>query len=192
MEKVRCGWCLSSELYMKYHDEEWGVPSYDDQHLFEMLILEGNQAGLSWITILNKRENFREAFDGFNAEKMARYDEKKVAELLNNAGIIRNKLKVRAAISNAQTYLKIVEGGMSFSDYFWRFNDFKVTVNSYKTLEEVPNTTDISDAMSKQMKKDGFKFVGSTVMYAHMQATGMVNDHLVDCFRYEECKALIK
>lgn len=187
MEKVKCDWCMGSELYQKYHDEEWGVPSYDDQHLFEMLILEGNQAGLSWSTILNKRENFREAFDGFNAEKMACYDEKKVAELLSNAGIIRNKLKVRAAITNAQTYLGIKESGRSFSDYFWSFNDGKVTVNSFKTMSDIPATTAVSDKMSKQMKKDGFKFVGSTIMYAHMQATGMVNDHIVSCFRYKEC-----
>ncbi len=181
---------MGSTLYQEYHDKEWGVPSFDDQHLFEMLILEGNQAGLSWSTILNKREHFREAFDGFNAEKMAKYSEEKVQELLQNPGIIRNKLKVRAAITNAQIYLKIKDSGMSFSDYFWRFNDGKVTVNAFKTLKEVPATSPISDAMSKQMKKDGFKFVGSTIMYAHMQATGMVNDHIVDCFRYQECKEM--
>ena len=183
---------MGSELYQKYHDEEWGSPNYNDEHLFEMLILEGNQAGLSWSTILNKRENFREAFDGFDAEKMARYDEKKVAELLSNAGIIRNKLKVRAAITNAQAYLKIKESGTTFSDYFWGFNDGKVTVNSFKSLSEVPATTAVSDKMSKQMKKDGFKFVGSTIMYAQMQATGMVNDHIVSWFRYQECKEMAK
>ena len=183
---------MGSELYQKYHDEEWGAPNYNDEHLFEMLILEGNQAGLSWSTILNKRENFREAFDGFDAEKMARYDEKKVAELLSNAGIIRNKLKVRAAITNAQAYLKIKESGTTFSDYFWGFNDGKVTVNSFKSLSEVPATTAVSDKMSKQMKKDGFKFVGSTIMYAQMQATGMVNDHIVSWFRYQECKEMAK
>ena len=187
MDKIKCDWCLGSELYQKYHDEEWGLPSYDDQHLFEMLILEGNQAGLSWSTILNKRENFRQAFDGFNAEKMARYDEKKRAELLTNAGIIRNKLKVNAAIVNAQLYLDIKNSGHSFSDYLWKFNDGKVTVNNFKSMSDVPATSPVSDAMSKQMKKDGFKFVGSTIMYAHMQATGMVNDHIVSCFRYQEC-----
>lgn len=192
MDKIKCDWCLGSELYQKYHDEEWGVPSYDDQHLFEMLILEGNQAGLSWSTILNKRENFREAFDGFDAEKMARYDDKKRAELLSNAGIIRNKLKVNAAIVNAQLYLDIKNRGQSFSDYLWKFNDGQVTVNNFKSMSDVPATTPVSDAMSKQMKKDGFKFVGSTIMYAHMQATGMVNDHIVSCFRYESCKSLAK
>jgi DNA-3-methyladenine glycosylase I len=155
-----------------------------------MLILEGNQAGLSWSTVLNKRENFRKALDGFNAEKIARYDDKKRAELLNNAGIIRNKLKVNAAIVNAQTYLKIKETGTSFSDYLWKFNEGRVTINNFKTMDDIPATTKVSDIMSKQMKKDGFKFVGSTIMYAHMQATGMVNDHIVSCFRYKPCKEL--
>lgn len=190
MELIKCDWCKGSDLYQKYHDEEWGVPSFNDEHLFEMLILEGNQAGLSWSTVLNKRENFREALDGFNAEKIARYDDKKRAELLNNAGIIRNKLKVNAAIVNAQTYLKIKETGISFSDYLWKFNEGRVTINSFKTMDDIPATTKVSDIMSKQMKKDGFKFVGSTIMYAHMQATGMVNDHIVSCFRYKPCKEL--
>lgn len=184
--KNRCPWCESTDLYKKYHDEEWGNPCYDDETLFEFLILETNQAGLSWITILNKRENFRKAMDGFDAEKIARYDDIKFQELMSDAGIIRNKLKIKAAITNAQQYLKIKEGGQSFSDYMWQFTDGKVIKNSWETLSEVPATTKESDLMSKVMKKDGFKFVGSTVMYAHMQATGMVNDHLVDCFRYEE------
>lgn len=192
MDKNRCGWCSSTELYRKYHDEEWGVPSFDDDHLFEMLILEGNQAGLSWITVLNKRENYRKAFDGFDAEKMARYDEKKFQELINNAGIIRNKLKINAAIHNAKLYLDLKDKGISLSDYLWKFTEGKVIVNSFKDLSEVPATTAISDKMSKQMKKDGFKFVGSTVMYAHMQATGMVNDHITSCFRYQECLDLGK
>ncbi len=190
MELIKCDWCRGSDLYQKYHDEEWGVPSFNDEHLFEMLILEGNQAGLSWSTVLNKRENFRKALDGFNAEKIARYDDKKRAELLNNAGIIRNKLKVNAAIVNAQTYLKIKETGTSFSDYLWKFNEGRVTINNFKTMDDIPATTKVSDIMSKQMKKDGFKFVGSTIMYAHMQATGMVNDHIVSCFRYKPCKEL--
>lgn len=188
MEKIKCDWCLGSDLYQQYHDEEWGVPSYDDQHLFEMLILEGNQAGLSWITILNKRENFRKALDGFDAEKMALYDENKRQELLSNAGIIRNKLKVNAAIVNAQAFLKIRESGITFSDYLWQFNDGKVLVNSFKTMADVPATSEVSDRMSKQLKKDGFKFVGSTIMYAFMQATGMVNDHIVSCYRHKECQ----
>lgn len=192
MDVIKCNWCLGSDLYQKYHDEEWGVPSFDDEHLFKMLILEGNQAGLSWSTILNKRENFRKAFDGFDAEKIARYDDIKRAELLNNAGIIRNKLKVNAAITNAQAYLKIKEAGKTFSDYLWNFNDGKVTVNSFKSMDEIPTKTEVSDIMSKQLKKDGFKFVGSTIMYAHMQATGMVNDHIISCFRYEPCKKLAK
>jgi len=191
MDKIRCDWCAGSDLYKQYHDEEWGVPSYDDQHLFEMLILEGNQAGLSWITVLKKRENYREAFDGFNAEKMARYDETKFNELIQNPGIIRNKLKVKAAISNAQIYLDIKEKGSSFSDYLWQFTDGHVITNKFKTMNDIPATSDVSDRMSKQMKKDGFKFVGSTIMYAHMQATGMVNDHIRSCFRYQACKDLV-
>lgn len=184
---TRCAWCESTDLYKKYHDVEWGKPCYDDHTLFEFLILETNQAGLSWITILNKRENFRAAMDQFDAEKIARYDDKKIAELLANAGIIRNKLKINAAIVNAQKFLDLKERGQSFKDYLYQFIDGKVIINKFKTMLEVPATTPISDTMSKQMKKDGFKFVGSTVMYAHMQATGMVNDHIVDCFRHQEC-----
>lgn len=184
--EIRCGWCESTELYKKYHDEEWGNPVYDDNLLFEFLILETNQAGLSWITILNKRENFRNAMDGFNAEKMANYDSKKVESLLQDAGIIRNKLKINAAIVNAQQFLKVKETGQSFTEYMWKFTDGKVITNNFKTLKDVPATTPISDKMSKEMKKDGFKFVGSTVMYAHMQATGMVNDHITSCFRHKE------
>ena len=190
MEINRCGWCSSSELYKKYHDEEWGVPCFDDDTLFEFLILETNQAGLSWITILNKRENFRIAMDGFDPEKIARYDEHKIQELLNNPGIIRNKLKVNAAVSNAQAYLKIKESGRSFTDYMYDFTNGKVIVNHFKELKDVPATTAESDKMSIQMKKDGFKFVGSTVMYAHMQATGMVNDHITSCYRHQECAEL--
>lgn len=188
--KQRCSWCESTELYKAYHDEEWGVPCYDDETLFEFLILETNQAGLSWITILNKRENFRKAMDGFDAEKIARYDDKKFQELMSDTGIIRNKLKIKAAISNAQQYLKIKESDQSFCDYLWQFTDGKVITNSWKSLDEIPATTKESDFMSKTMKKDGFKFVGSTVMYAHMQATGMVNDHVVSCYRYSEVDQL--
>lgn len=185
-DKNRCEWCLGFPEYINYHDTEWGVPSYDDRHQFEMLILEGMQAGLSWATVLKKRENFRAAFDRFDPEKIARYDQAKIDELLQNSGIIRNKLKVNAAVTNAQAYLKIVESGRTFSDYIWQFVDGKPIINSWKSLKEVPAETPESDRMSKQLKKDGFKFVGSTICYAHMQATGMVNDHVVDCFRYGE------
>lgn len=185
-DKNRCEWCLGFPEYIDYHDNEWGVPSYDDDHLFEMLILEGMQAGLSWATILKKRDSFRQAFDGFDPEIMARYDQKKIAELLQNPGIIRNHLKVNAAVTNAQSYIKIVESGRTFSDYIWQFVDGKPIINQWKTLKQVPAKTDVSDRMSKQLKKDGFKFTGSTICYAFMQATGMVNDHLTDCFRYEE------
>jgi len=186
-EPVRCAWCESSDLYKSYHDKEWGVPCHDDQKLFEMLMLECNQAGLSWITILNKRENFREAFDGFDAEKIASYDDQKLESLLQNPGIIRNRLKVKAAVTNAQLYLDIKSKGTTFDEYLWKFVDGSPIVNTFETLSEVPATTSISDTMSKQMKKDGFKFVGSTVIYAHMQATGMVNDHIMSCHRYHDC-----
>lgn len=185
-KKTRCDWSRHSELEMEYHDREWGVPSYDDRHLFEMLILEGAQAGLSWITVLKKRESYREAFDQFDPEKIAAYDDQKRAELLANPGIIRNRLKVQAAITNAQAFLRITETGRSFSDYIWGFVDGESIVNRFKTMSEVPAETEVSRKMSKQLKKDGFKFVGPTICYAFMQATGMVNDHLTSCFRYGE------
>ena len=181
--KRRCGWCLSSDLYKKYHDEEWGVPVYDDQKLFEFLILETFQAGLSWITILNKRENFKLAFDDFDYKKVANYSEDKIQELLLDAGIIRNKLKVYSAVSNAQAFIKVQEEFGSFSQYIWDFTEGKPIKNNPKTLKEVPSTTPLSDAISKDLKKRGFKFVGSTVVYAHMQATGMVDDHVEDCWK---------
>ncbi|WP_395076028.1 DNA-3-methyladenine glycosylase I [Flavobacterium sp.] len=182
MESNRCGWCLSSDLYKEYHDKEWGKPIYDDASIFEFLILETFQAGLSWITILNKRENFRLAFDDFDYQKIANYNTSKEEELLENAGIIRNKLKVKATIGNAVAFMKIQEEFGSFSNYIWGFVDGKPIVNHWKSLSEVPATTPISDALSKDLKKRGFKFVGSTVIYAHMQATGMVNDHVLDCW----------
>lgn len=181
-EKTRCGWCLSSDLYKEYHDQEWGTPVYDDATLFEFLILETFQAGLSWITILNKRENFKKAFDQFDYKKIANYTEDKIQELLLDSGIIRNKLKVRSAVSNAQAFMKIQEEFGSFSKYMWEFTDGKPLINNPKTLKEVPATTPLSDAISKDLKKRGFKFVGSTVIYANMQATGMVNDHVQDCW----------
>lgn len=185
-ENNKCGWCLGDPLYEEYHDTEWGVPVYDDETIFEFLLLETFQAGLSWITILRKRENFREAFDDFDYKKIATYSEDKIQELLQNAGIIRNKLKVRGTVTNAQLFMKIQEEFGSFSTYIWSFVDGAPIKNSVGDYKKAPPTTTISDALSKDLKKRGFKFVGSTVMYAHMQATGMVNDHEVDCFRYSE------
>lgn len=184
--KKRCGWCLGDPLYEAYHDEEWGVPVKDDQTLFEFLILETFQAGLSWITVLRKRENFRKAFDQFNYQKIARYDEVKIEELLQDAGIIRNRLKVRATISNARAYMKVQDEFGSFSDYIWGFVDGQPIRNTVNDYRSAPATTPLSDTISKDLKKRGFKFVGSTVVYAHMQATGMVNDHEISCFRYEQ------
>ena len=186
MNKIRCNWCGTDPLYMEYHDAEWGVPVYDDAKLFEFLILETFQAGLSWITILRKRENFRAAFDNFNYKLIANYDDSKFNELINNAGIIRNKLKIKATISNAVAFMEIQKEFGSFSNYIWKFTNGKPIKNKPKTLKEVPATTELSDIISKDLKKRGFKFVGSTVIYAHMQATGMVNDHIIDCFRYNE------
>jgi DNA-3-methyladenine glycosylase I len=182
-DKTRCGWCLSSDLYKEYHDKEWGVPVYDDQKLFEFLILETFQAGLSWITILKKRENFQAAFDDFDYKKVANYPEEKIQELLLNAGIIRNQLKIRSAVSNAVAFMKVQEEFGDFSNYIWGFTNGKPIDYNRKSLKEVPATTRLSDEISKDLKKRGFKFVGSTVVYAHMQATGMVNDHVEDCWR---------
>ena len=182
MDKIRCAWCGNDELYQKYHDEEWGKPVYDDETIFEFLVLESFQAGLSWITILRKRENFRKAFDNFDYQKIANYPDEKVEELMQDAGIIRNRLKILATISNAQKFMEIQKEFGSFSNYIWAFVDGKPIVNQPKTLKEVPATTEISDKLAKDLKKRGFKFMGSTVVYAHMQATGMVNDHVNDCF----------
>jgi DNA-3-methyladenine glycosylase I len=182
---TRCDWA-KNDLAISYHDAEWGVPARDDRRLFEFLILEGAQAGLSWDTILRKRENYRAAFDLFQAEKIALYDEKKVAELLQNEGIVRNRLKIASTIRNAQSYLKIKDEFGSFDSYIWQFVGGEPIINSWQTMSEVPAKTPVSDAMSKDLKKRGFNFVGSTIMYAFMQACGLVNDHLVSCFRYEE------
>lgn len=182
---MRCDWA-KNDLAIHYHDTEWGVPLHDDQRLFEFLILEGAQAGLSWDTILRKRENYRLAFDNFDAEKIARYDEAKCAELLTNEGIIRNRLKIASAVRNAKSYLEIKEEFGSFDKYIWQFVNDKPIINAWENINQVPASTSISDAMSKDLKKRGFNFVGSTIMYAFMQATGMVNDHLVSCFRYKE------
>lgn len=182
----RCEWCGTDPLYTAYHDEEWGVPVHDDRKLFEFLILEGAQAGLSWITILRKRENYRKAFDDFNPEKIVRYDEAKIAELMANEGIIRNRRKIEAAITNAAAFLKVQKEFGSFDAYIWQFVGGKPIRNVWNSIKDVPATSPESDAMSKDMKKRGFKFVGSTICYAHMQATGMVNDHIAGCFRYSE------
>ncbi|NOU96552.1 DNA-3-methyladenine glycosylase I [Paenibacillus sp. LMG 31456] len=189
MEQKRCGWVNKDPLYINYHDHEWGVPVHSEHKLFELLVLEGAQAGLSWYTVLQKRENYRQAFDGFDPQIVAAYDEAKVAELLGNPGIIRNRLKVRAAITNAQAFLKVQEEFGSFDAYIWRFIGGMPLCNSWRSLGEVPASTPESDAMSKDLKKRGFKFVGSTICYAYMQATGMVNDHTIECMLYEGAEA---
>lgn len=186
----RCGWCLGDELYERYHDCEWGVPTFDDRVLFEFLILEGAQAGLSWITILKKRENYRKALDRFDPEKIARYGAKKKRSLLANEGIVRNRLKIESTIGNARAYLDILGKTGSFSEYIWQFVDHQPIQNRYRSLSKVPASTKTSDEMSRQLKKDGFKFVGTTICYAYMQATGMVNDHLITCPRHEICRGL--
>lgn len=183
----RCDWA-KNELAIEYHDAEWGVPQHDDRKLFEFLILEGAQAGLSWDTILRKRENYRKAFDDFDYKKIALYDEKKKAELIENEGIIRNRLKIKSAVQNANAFLEIQKEFGSFDKYIWNFVDGKPIKNKWKNIQEVPAKTEISDAISKDLKKRGFNFVGSTIMYAFMQACGLVNDHLVSCFRYEEIR----
>ena len=185
LEKPRCYWTKNqSQACMKYHDEEWGVPVHDDQVLFEFLILEGAQAGLNWATILKKREGYRQAFAEFDPRKVAQFDENKIQELLQYKGIIRNRLKIRSAVSNAQNFLKIQEEFGSFNSYIWQFVGGTPIVGAWKTMNEVPVTTPQSDAISKELKKRGFKFTGSTIMYAFMQACGLVNDHTLDCFRF--------
>ena len=183
---TRCVWAGSSDLYVAYHDKEWGIPEFDDQKLFEMLILEGAQAGLSWITVLKKRENYRNLLDGFDVQKIISYDDIKVQELLNNEGIIRNRLKIASVITNARAFIEIQSEFGSFNKYIWSFVDGKPKINEWKSLGNLPANTPESDAMSKDLKKRGFKFAGTTICYAFMQAVGMVNDHTMDCFRYRE------
>jgi DNA-3-methyladenine glycosylase I len=185
---IRCGWAGSDSLYVAYHDEEWGVPVHDDTLLFEFLVLEGAQAGLSWLTILRKRENYRKAFSGFDPAKVARFDRRKVEHLLQNPGIVRNRLKVQSAVANARAFLRIRDEFGSFSAYQWRFVDGRPIRNRWRSLEQVPARTPQSDAMSADLKQRGFSFVGSTIVYAHMQAVGMVNDHLAGCFRHRELR----
>ncbi len=182
----RCPWCGSDPLYVAYHDTEWGVPCHDERTLFEFLILEGAQAGLSWITILRKRENYRRAFDGFDAGKIARYDDRDVARLLADAGIVRNRLKIAAAIDNARATLSLYEAGGSLNALFWQYVDGQPVTNRWQRLNDVPVFTPAAEALSKELKRHGFRFVGPTVIYSHMQATGMVNDHLVTCPRHAE------
>lgn len=192
MEKIRCGWCGTDALYTAYHDNEWGVPLHDDRRLFEMLILEGMQAGLSWITILRKRESFRRAFDNFDPKKVAKYGDKKIAELLSNPEIIRNRLKINAAVTNAREFLKIREEFGSFDTFIWGFVGGEPIVNRPKTLADVPATTPLSDKISAELKRRGFKFVGSTIVYSFMQAVGMVDDHLVSCFCHTDNRKMHK
>jgi len=187
---IRCPWPSDDLLMVEYHDKEWGVPVHDDRKIFEFLILEGMQAGLSWSTILHKRENFRKAFDNFDVEKVAIYDGRKIRSLLSDAGIIRNRLKLEAAVNNARQFMNVQEEFGSFDEYVWRFVDGMPIVNKRKTLKNLPARTRESDLMSADLKKRGFKFVGTTICYAHMQAAGMVNDHMVDCFRYKELKQI--
>ena len=188
--KKRCEWCLSSELYMAYHDTEWGVPVYDDRKHFEFLVLESAQAGLSWITILKKRENYRKAYDGFDPKKVARYGAAKKKKLLADAGIVRNRLKIEASITNAQKFLEIQKEFGSFSNYIWGYTKGKPVKGKWKKLSEIPARTELSDTIAKDLKKRGFRFLGSVILYSHMQATGIVNDHITGCFRYRECSKL--
>ena len=184
--KKRCEWAGSDPLYIHYHDTEWGVPLHDDRRLFEFLILEGAQAGLSWITILKKRQNYREAFDNFDARKVVSYDDRKIGELLNNPGIVRNRLKIAAAVRNAEAFLSLQNEYGSFDKYIWQFVNGRSKKNRWKSLAEIPASTDASNAMSRDLKRKGFGFVGPTICYAFMQAVGLVNDHTIDCFRYNE------
>lgn len=183
--KTRCPWPANDKLYITYHDKEWGIPIHNDKKLFEFLLLEGFQAGLSWRTILYKRQNFRKAFDNFDFNKVAKYDKRKINSLMNDAGIIRNKLKIESAVKNAKAFIAVRKEFGTFDKYIWRFVNGTPIKNNFKSLKELPARTGLSDLISKDLKKRGFNFVGSTIIYAHMQATGMVNDHLVDCFRYQ-------
>lgn len=182
----RCPWCGNDELYVRYHDEEWGVPVHDDKKHFEFLVLESAQAGLSWLTILRKRENYRKAYDGFDPVKVARYDEKKVEELMSDSGIIRNRRKIESSINNARCFLKIQEEFGSFDKYIWSFVNNRPVKNQWTDISQVPARSELSDRVSKDLKSRGFRFLGSTIIYSHLQATGLINDHLVSCFRYEE------
>ena len=186
-QNIRCEWCLSDPIYVDYHDHEWGVPVYDDLKQFEFLVLESDQAGLSWLTILKRRKGYRRLYSGFDAEKVARFDESKIQEMMLDPGIIRNRKKIESSINNAQKFLDIRDQYDSFCNYLWGFVDGKQVVNHFSRMTDIPATTPLSDTISKDLKQRGFKFLGSTIVYAHLQATGLVNDHLVDCFRFQPC-----
>lgn len=188
----RCAWCGNDELYVKYHDEEWGVPVFDDRKQFEFLVLESAQAGLSWLTILKKRQSYRKAYDGFDPIKVAKFDERKVEELMNFDGIIRNERKIRASINNAKRFIEIQKEFGSFSKYIWRFVDYKPIINSWQSESEIPAKTKLSEEISKDLRNRGFEFLGPIIIYSHLQATGLVNDHIVDCFRYKQICEMIK
>lgn len=187
-EKIRCGWPASDPIYITYHDLEWGVPVRDDRKQFEFLVLESAQAGLSWLTILKRREGYRRAYDGFDPELVARYDEGRIREMLQDPGIIRNRKKIEASVTNARNFLAIQEQYGSFCNYLWDFTDGRQVVNRFRELSEIPATSTLSDTIAVDLKSRGFKFLGSTILYAHLQATGLVNDHLITCFRYQECQ----
>jgi DNA-3-methyladenine glycosylase I len=186
MEKTRCPWCLSHDIYIRYHDKEWGRPLKNSRKLFEFLVLDGAQAGLSWLTILKRREGYRAAFDGMEPERMARYGEKDVTRLMQDARIIRNRRKIESAVGNARAYLKMMEGSVSFSRWLWDWVDGEPVINRFKTMAEIPASTELSQGISKELRKRGFTFVGPTIVYAFLQAAGLVNDHLVDCFRHPD------
>ena len=187
---VRCGWCAGSDLYRRYHDEEWGVPVFDDRRHFEFLVLESAQAGLSWLTVLKKRENYRRAYDGFDPDRVARYPARKMEELLADAGLIRNRLKIEASLVNARTFLEVREEFGTFAAYLWGFTKGRQIQGRWRSLAEVPARTELSDRVAADLKKRGFRFLGSVIMYAHLQATGLVNDHILSCFRHKEIKSL--
>jgi len=187
-EPVRCGWCLSDPVYISYHDLEWGVPVHDDRRQFEFLVLESAQAGLSWLTILKRREGYRMLYENFDPDQVARFDDKRIARMLEDSRIIRNRKKIESSINNAVRFLEIREEFDSFDQYLWGFTGGRQVINTFRELSEIPPSNDLSDRIARDMKKRGFQFLGSTIIYAHLQATGMVNDHLVDCFRYEACR----
>lgn len=188
----RCAWCENDELYTKYHDEEWGVPVFDDRKQFEFLVLESAQAGLSWLTILRKRESYRKAYDNFNPITVAKFDDRKIEELMKYEGIIRNERKIRASVNNAQRFIKVQKEFGSFSEYIWKFVDYKPIINSWKNESEIPAKTELSEVISKDLKKRGFEFIGPVIIYSHLQATGLINDHIIDCFRYNQINQIRK
>ncbi|MDD4570011.1 MAG: DNA-3-methyladenine glycosylase I [Tepidanaerobacteraceae bacterium] len=188
----RCAWCENDELYTKYHDEEWGVPVFDDRKQFEFLVLESAQAGLSWLTILRKRESYRKAYDNFNPITVAKFDDRKIEELMKYEGIIRNEKKIRASVNNAKRFIEVQKEFGSFSKYIWKFVDYKPIVNSWKNESEIPAKTELSEVISKDLKKRGFEFIGPVIIYSHLQATGLVNDHIMDCFRYNQINQMRK